>query len=39
VPESAPLDPRSGYAATKLAQEHLADRSYIPGLLRFLAAL
>ncbi len=24
VPEDAPLDPRSGYAATKVAQEHLA---------------
>ena len=24
VPESAPVDPRNGYAATKLAQEHLA---------------
>jgi dTDP-L-rhamnose 4-epimerase len=24
VPESAPLDPRNGYAATKVAQEHLA---------------
>ena len=30
VPEDAPLDPRSTYAATKLAQEHLAERVGAP---------